>query len=388
MEGSQAIARPASERAGNRSSGTPEDASALAAFRRALLSPSRAALGLTLGVTLATWVLLVFGLTPGRMAEWAPYFAASRRDTCAFVTGRVEALRLAPTAAHPSVVFIGASGLRDAITTPEALAAELADRVPDAPDVPNVPNVPNVHWLVTDGQNMLESLSLVEALPPDFEGVIVLGVNPFRLGHGLAPILNQVRFEYRLGFRSRILLEKSAAAGIPLVGDISYFWDNHRFFLPRLRYAYKNTKRGAPEEFPRPPNREGGGHASPDAWQWFEEVTDGMSTRWFRQAPEGLLPMTEMFAALPNRERIEIVLLEGPVSQRARERYYGAEFYAKYFEHMERLAQDHGFEHWTLTKDAAITEGDFYDWGHLNNAEARERFTKVLADRLAPLLGE
>jgi hypothetical protein len=196
------------------------------------------------------------------------------------------------------------------------------------------------------------------------------------------------RLEYRLGFRSRILERESAAAGIPLAPSFGYFWDGYRFFLPRLRYAYKNFKRGAPDEFPRPPQREGGRHAQEDAWQWFAGATDGLAQRWDGAARRALGPLAEVIEALPGRDRTTVVLLQGPVSERALRDVYGEELFARYRRDIEAYAAQYGYEYWSLADDAELTQADFYDWGHLNSAGARERFTAVLADRLASVLDE
>jgi hypothetical protein len=47
-----------------------------------------------------------------------------------------------------------------------------------------------------------------------------------------------------------------------------------------------------------------------------------------------------------------------------------------------------GVPYWNLSEAAMLTEEDFADQNHLRERDARRRFTRALADQVAPLLME
>ncbi len=347
------------------------------AFWSGLTVPSLPGLLLTLAIAGGSWVALVFGLTHERMSAWSRYFAASRRDTCAFVTGRVQEVRADAALGRPLVVVIGASGTRDAISGADEVRKRLSERLPVEPVV---------HGLITDGQNLLETAALLEQLPERFDGLIVVDVNPYRLAAGIAGRQPDGSLEYRLGFRNRVFEEFIDQVGIENGEPISYFWDNREFFLPRMRNVYRNLRRGAPTEIPRPPQREGGRFVNEATWRGFTSVAVGLVESWTRRAGPGLELLAEQCRVVRARGDVAIALLEGPIAPRARDTVWGVEFLAEYRANMVRFAQENGLLYWDVAAEAELGRADFYDWGHLNSADARERFTRVLVDRIAGVL--
>ncbi len=342
-----------------------------------LTRPSFPVLVTMTAVTTASWGALFLLVTPERMATWHPYFADEPKDSYVFVTGRVHELAVAPPAETPAVFILGTSGLRYGLSRP----AYIEERLASALGRPA-----RVSGLFTDDQSMLESYSILEELPDRFDGVVVLGISPQRFGRGLARREDDGGYEYRLGFRSGILERESEKIGAPLPRSVNHFLDNREYFLPRLAALARNVWSGRPEEFLPREDEQGGGTISEERWQRHQTAVrkhEIPNLRW--QAPRTLAHLVRIAEDLESRGRVSVVLVEAPMSPRARQEIYG-EVHAPYLDLVREFAREHGLEHWTLSSEARLEEADFFDWTHLNSADARRRYSDALADRVAGLL--
>lgn len=320
-----------------------------------------------------SWLGLLLGVKPELVARIYPYLASGPQDSYAFVTGRVEELAARPISQDPVVVVLGGSGLRYAISRLPHFLAEASGREFE------------VCHLLTDDQSVLETASLLDELPESFNGVVVVDSSHTRLASGLAKRTEERAYTHRLGFRSRSLELVSAQAGRPLDRSSNYFWDNRDFFLPRLWPTLRNLWTGPPPEFV--PKGVGGLRAADGMWDYHRTEWRKYRLRRYRAlVPQAMETLLAAAARVRQRGRAEVALVQVPVSPQARTEIYGPDFCDAHEESMGCFAGEAGLHYWSAADEARLEEDDFFDWIHLNNDVARERYTRALAVHVAAAL--
>ncbi len=335
------------------------------------VTPSPPALGTAAVVLAAGWLLLAASITPELVAEKSEYFAADRMDYDAFVTGRVQGLARRPS---PTVVLLGASGMRLSVSRVEHIEEHLSRRLGGSHDVMS---------LVTDGQSWLETLALVEELPESFGGLIVVDVNPSRL-HVLANLTESGRYEYRLGFRNRVFEDANAPAGIVSSTSV-YFWDNRLFFLPRMSHVVANLWSGPPEEFVRAAYNAFERRDAPQLW---DKERKRVQNRVLPGCEAHLRGFLETLVQTAGEHASRLVLLETPLSARGRRELYGADRYELFRSRSRSFAEEHAISYWDLAAEAELGDEDFIDWVHVGHGDARRRYTRVLSEALVARFSE
>jgi hypothetical protein len=182
---------------------------------------------------LAELALLAALVTPDRIAALpAGVVARHAGDDGASTT--VAALQMARTAgARPAVVLVGASSLREALVGAESLRADLAGRLGVAEDRLEV------HDLTTSGQELFESLALLDLLPPETPGVLVIGAGAARLMRPRATTLD--RFEHpNLAIDAPALDARGAELGFtPPHRAGVYLLDHLQFYVTRPQLLWR-----------------------------------------------------------------------------------------------------------------------------------------------------
>ena len=276
-----------------------------------------------------------------------------------------------------SAVFIlGSSGIREALTNSDELRNLLVSRSPVRPV--------HVFNCASFDQTPLEMLALVEQLPPSFEGVVVLGINPCDIGAG--PLQHHKDaandFDLRLGFRSPLVDATARNAGVhvlPLTGNC--FLDNYRFFLPRLPFLLRNVFLGPPEER-RHPWTVLTGPIDQSGWNTQAERVQRLMADYDRRFDETLVYYERMIAEIERRGNVRVVLLESPIRPRSIEETIGSNAWNHHVERMQAFADRHGVRYWNLNERAELRNEDFYDYIHVYRTEAQQRFTRALGEAL------
>ena len=311
---------------------------------------------------------------------WHRYLAWGPGDTQLEVTSRV--LRAGRTEFEEQAVFVlGSSGIREAISNSEDLRALLTPRRKDAPAVYN---------LSSFDQTPLEMVALVEKLPERFDGVALLGINPCDVGAGPLQHHRDKRndFDLRFGFRSAIVDRAAREAGeelAPVTGN--YFVDNHRFFLPRLPFLFRNLALGPPEEGHHPYVLLGD-QIDRVGWDLQAERIRRLIADYHAHFDETMGYYARMVSELERRGDVRVVLLESPICPRCIEETLGDAFWAEHAQRMQAFASRLGIQYWNLNDRAGLDNADFYDYVHLFRPDAQTRFTGALGEALDELLGE
>ncbi|MBB5714321.1 hypothetical protein [Sphingomonas aerophila] len=210
-------------------------------FLAGLLRPSALGLGTTLIVTLALFAALsqITAEQVQRLAGWMGGDRTSQSIDVYLVTSRALGLAMSRTR-EPSLVLLGGSTTRESFD--ERLASQLLGFGASGHRVTN---------LSGSGQTIIESVALADMLPPQFRGVVVLGVNPIRLGKANDP---ESVLHPRYGVSSPFMAEQARRLGVrpdPITGRFAI---DQRAFLHRMwgdLTANPGTLMRAREENPR-----------------------------------------------------------------------------------------------------------------------------------------
>lgn len=331
------------------------------AFLSGLTQPSPLALG-----SMAVSALLCFGLAcatlgPELLSD-PRWWAANRHDDDIFVTAQVEALdELAPG----SVVLLGASGMRECYTGPEALSEQLAART--ARRVP-------VLDLSTNGQTLSEAAILMDALPEP--ATVVVGVallNFLRPESNVLASLNPSRLGVRNEAWER---EVRRWGGTPRPATGVPFVDQFRTYGPRLTRVPLNLLRGPVE---RQRHRYLGIHPNPNRPEPYGNRLKELEA-WSERHIQVLVDLKAQAAAQGHT----LVVFETPMNART----WGTPEEQVFFTEWEGVPTALRAAGLTVVAlpEGTVNGDDFADPLHLNNLEAQARVTESLADLLAPHL--
>jgi len=347
-----------------------------ASFTAGVCQPSLTAVTIALLVCLtgigAACLLITERSLTGERVAW---YALDPLDDYAFATGTALALRQQPPPA-PAVALIGTAAMREALIPDDQLAVRLGQRA-GAPVT--------VIDFMSGGQSGIEMAALAESLGPQFEGVVVLGISLSRLAADSAELAGLVR-EPRLAFASAAGDAEIRAAGFtPPWHTGLYAIDNYKFFVARARAMLAHALGGA---LPVHASRTYLDRTPADAKQW-ESDTRTLRARlshYAERADGNLTALERVLKLFPDRRRVRIVLLEIPLNPHAVSTIIGYDLVESHRARLRAFAARQGVEYWDLNPVALLTPADFQDWAHVNRAEARERWSTVLLDRLGSLL--
>jgi hypothetical protein len=353
---------------------THERDSSTRLFIRGLLHPSL----MSVLTALATAVLIiacVMSLSPTQVAaviRWYTSYSFHISDDPAVCTSRALELSARPPG-NPSVVILGASTTRESVDAPE-ISALLSNDVGR--------NVP-AYNLTFSSQHIVESLALTDAIPAHLRGVVLVGVNPVRIGKNV-PVSRIFRGR-TLGFTSDSLREEARYWNVDLPQPTGWYaWDNRFFVLGLWRaavmaipYFLRN-----PLQPVAPSQHLYVGWSDPgDAWRQrqYEEVQQSLqdyaatSARHF-QTLQRLIDKLQ-------RYDLQVILLESPANPQFLATL-PAGFYDNYRGEVSRFAQRAGVDYLDINAEAALRSADFYDWAHLDSAAAQQTYSATLARHL------
>jgi hypothetical protein len=325
-------------------------------------------------------ILLALGQVALAAVIVTPRFVAGLRPSAlmndpmdfeALATVNALRMRFAP-GSTPGVVYTGDSVAIEALDDERQLAAELRDRVN---------REVRLEFLATHGQTLYQTVALLDQVPGHFRGVIVLSVGPEQMTTPLDR-LRRWGESPEVALYSPSLREEMQRQGLTPPGQTGiYFIDFGRFFVARRAALLRRLVAPAVE---------------PDIHYYTDHFPAWTDRQWRANLPRaGLRLATEqqgdMFALLERvvarfrgKPGVRLVLLEKPLNARLAEGY--GEAYADYLETATAFAARTEVAYWRLDEDAQLTPGDYHDWAHLGNPEARRRFQQALVGRLARTL--
>jgi hypothetical protein len=337
------------------------------AFLAGLLAPSAASL---VGAALTALTILLAGslyLTPERFAALAVArgwdHAASH--TTAF-TVRSLALRKA-TPRRSDLVLVGASDLRAAVESPDALARAIEAAGGRRP---------RVHDLALAGVSFYTAFGAIESLPDGFDGVLVLATSVERLAAGRKQMHAAYRYELP-GFTCLLIDDEARRLGVDVPFRCGFWFVDHWPFVRSQWERLKAHDRMRLHEYV------GRGRWSERHRREVEAdlAQDLTSDRW----EENLRALDTAIRRTRRRADPRLVLLEGPRDPVWSEGWYPPDLRSRYGKTIRRFAAAEGALYLDLAAEAGLEPSDFADYCHVNVPAARSRYTRVLGAHLAPL---
>ena len=353
--------------------------SAFRAFVGGLREPS--ALALVIALVTAAALLLSVPLVVDEDFMMSPdgrVFATQSNDKSVPITATL--LRFARALPpEPQVYLFGASTVRSSVD-PEQLETELLAASGHAVRAVS---------MTSGGQRPMEALALIDALPAGARGVVVVGVGVPSLMYSEKYARSLVEAP-RVAIRLPTLDAEAARLGVPTPSTCgNYFWDNRRYFLPRIPTAVSNALFGMKPL--KPMNFLG--RALPGAAQ----LENGFRMKWRGfDGPDGvdstraasLEILDRLASAVAARGGMRLVLLEDTIhpSYATRPRFVRAVESSR--EVYRDFAARRGVLFVGLQERARLGVEDFADTTHVRSRQGVARFTHELAIDLAPLVRE
>jgi hypothetical protein len=323
-------------------------------------------------VAVLQFAVLCLLVTPQFVGRIDPgYLVYSPIDDFAVVTATAQRMRY--DRPELGVLLAGPSTCREAIYDPQQMERDLTAAV----------QMPVHFYLAASSwQSLWETAAVLDHLPADFRGLVVIGMTPGRLARTdrwLCRLLEHPQ----LGLTSSSLQDEVLRAGLdPPASTGVYLVDQAPFFAARRRALLRYVS--GPLPYQR--NRYAGKRSwSPRHWQEFMDTT---LVEWGDLFPlasrQNLEVLERIVKRLRNRD-IKVVLLEAPL-ETGRIEELCAEWLPQYYTSLEEFARRESIPLWDLNREVALTPEDFFDWGHLKNPEAQQRYQAALVQRLIPLL--
>jgi hypothetical protein len=350
------------------------------AFLDGATQPSLPVLGGTLGVAVTIFGLMLTLLTPDLLAtKGYGYFLTDPSDDYAYLTS--ETLRIRKEApSRASVALIGDSFFQEALH-PKYLERELQDQTHQPI---------TVYKLAVGGLFLWEEICILDNIRHQFQGVIVLHVQPPLLSQGREHLKGGITRHSRLALYCSAFDAEMQLAGIsPPKWTGNYFIDHYKFFVARLPALLKNLITGPvpwsdhnAEQW-RPPTKQQWDRAVNSLVRWQKDY------RRNREANFGVY--ARLLQLLRSSGKIQVVLVETTINPRAYSLITAIpdtkRFYEEYQTDMNRFAQEQNVPYWDIGTVANLlhTE-DFIDHIHIKSPQARKRYAAELARRLTEVL--
>lgn len=360
----------------------PADFSVLKSILAGMARPSVTAAGTALG-TVATLFLaycLVFGAWFTASDSYR-YLMTDDLDTYTNVTHKV----LSRQGSHdPAIVVLGTSVMVRCVAGEEPLSALVqADSGRRLA----------THDLATDAQTSWEMLALVDRLPPNADGVLVIGLSPglleFGSGEGRWQSLQGLIDAPKLGFVSAVMDRAAEDAGaiVPLRTGI-HALDNAAFFLSRRKDIVKNLLGGG-KTYGEPLDAYWYKNVNrPDFWQSEIEKVPGQEALYRQNAVANFTVLESVVTLARQGGAKGIVIVEAPLNPGWNAVPQAADYIGRYRQDLADFASRVDATLVRTTDDAGLIQSDFVDYeGHLGNAPARERCMGALARGIGAAMG-
>ncbi|OQW94034.1 MAG: hypothetical protein BWK79_08005 [Beggiatoa sp. IS2] len=349
----------------------------LAEVWRAATTPSLAALVGTLSVAGIILFLCLMLLSPHFIVKYGYHFMEDPKDDYAYLT--TEVLKITYNLPKElGVIVVGNSAAKEAIDAKhlaELLSKKIAHTVP-------------VHKLAVGGLFLVEEVCLLDNIQENFQGIIVIQVEPPRLAFDKKALKGGITKHSRLAMYCPAFDKEMQIAGVEPQNWLgNYFLDHYKFFVARLPSVLLNVLRG-----PRYWDAYGSDDwLVPTQAQWERAVE--RFARWQENYLDHRADNFGIYSRLIQRlldKNIKVALLETTINPRTEELLYQTpekkKMYEQYYTEVSQFAQELGISYWNLSTEVDLKVADFIDHIHVSKPKARRRYTEALASQLVDLL--
>lgn len=313
-----------------------------------------------------------FTVTPQLLAKLdAGYLRNHPWDDLTTVTCRVHQMHSEPFDS-PGVVYAGMSMVREAIHDDRLVNSQILERC----DVPI-----EFFNLGTSWQSLWESVAVLDNLPPNFRGLVLVGVAPCRFAAGKA-WLEQLVESPQLAISSPMFDTEVQQWGLPAPSHSGIFLLDHaKFFTARRKWPLRILT--GPSDY-RLHRYTGQTPWTEDYWQ----LAKSRTTEWMDGVDENMEAHLRMMGRMVERlqaRSIDVVFSESTLHPRARQ-MCGVDRYAKYKHRIKSFCAAMDVDYWQLQADARLEAADFHDWVHLSSEDGQKRFQQAMVNRIAEKL--
>ncbi len=339
-------------------------------FRAGLVEPNLVSILVAAVVVAAGAGGLFLGLDEGRAASHLGLLGAGRGKHAVRTTTEVLALRENPPT-RPTVLVLGSSAIRNCVDVAlleESLAGVGDDGV-------------EVVGLCSGGQPIAISHGILEHVPDDLRGVVLLGVGirQFSTPARVDALLGQ---EPRLGLRAEAIDAAIRDAGaVPRNRAGLYAWDNRTFIVPRLMTGLPRNLFHRSEPFIAMPRRGRKPHGERRYAETLDRMRDWLAG-YADNADRTAQQLDHVAAHLAARDGLTLVMIESPINPALLQEPGIAARSDDCRKRLDAIAARHGAPFLRMHETAALLESDFLDATHLRTPESSARYTERVADVL------
>ncbi len=339
------------------------------AFIDGLVKPSE----LSLVVAVLTSIVLCcfyFSFSdPTNIIENASLLATDERDDDIFITSTVLQLK-AETAPLESIYLIGDSALREIVRV-NLLTDELKRNNFDA----------RIVDLRGGGQSLLESLAIIDNLPDNSTGLVVLGISAksFIIN---SKMLDSASYGNRRGYTSEALMNFLDSIGHRSNRTTGvYGIDNFRFLLPRfINYWFSNDQRRTERSV----------HLKMYAAKKSTEELNALKNTYSLELSlpykkyrtfidTGLKALSTTINIVESKPELKITFIEKPLSPDFLSSHVGKEFITAYENLIIEFTEKYNVTYHNPSHYFPYNSADFYDLVHVRKSPTSSSYTSHLA---------
>lgn len=242
--------------------------------------------------------------------------------------------------------------------------------------------------LSANRQSFLDHLRFIDRLPKDRETIIVMGVGPVRFTRTKAHYQESIDAS-RFGFPSKAFDEEATKLGLkqkPQTGFLAY--DYPGFYLPRFHAIPYGLGRRILGARTSQDEQEYVGHKKPP--KAFDTHSKEVMSRFVNNSRNGTHQLAErilldILAYTRHQPSQRLVLIEQAINPAFVQRYMGQARYADYERFMDGFVRKNDVAYWNLARDTQLGPESYFDWAHINSADAQHKIQKALAAHIAEM---
>lgn len=319
-----------------------------------------------------------FWVTPELMIRLAPNLDSLSSDYSELLTKNILQLQN-QTHPPPSVYIVGNSTLKEGLDF-DALKSILHTGA----------NSVRVVDLLSGGQSLLDALAIVDNLPKNAQGIVVLG-------HSMrSSIMTNLKIEIaktgaNLGFRSNAVRDFLIGSGhVPSRQYGLYSLDSFGYAAPRLLkyYTHQLTSKISTNT-----NLVKSKHVmSPDELEideaYFMNEIEPIFKSYLDQLELGRDVLIKIKSLVEERERLNLMLIETPLNPSVINNQLGRDFHLNYLENFRAFSNLHELRYYNTVEKANLSARDFRDVHHLFDTNAIFRHSASVASAISDALNE
>lgn len=340
-------------------------------FWKGATEPSMGTIMGILGLVIFQIVALCWYWTPQRLSQinlsWIPN---SNNALYVYASLTANRFKYLPSTEN-RVVMVSTSSGRNSIHNFDQVSEQLSS-------LTGLPT--KFYMLSTAEQTLWESGVILDSIPAEFCGVVILSVGLARLSWGIDTLEKQQK-TLPLALNSTFLFNEAKLAGIAVREPLGIFLIDHRDLF--YKFAIVGAKvliRGQSKNLHYTSTHD---LNSEKYWKIYRNRLNKDKKLFAENSAYNLGILSRIIRQLQDKN-IPVVLLESTLHPRAYQ-IMGVQ-YLQYRHTIEEFAHRQGVHYWNLNDEAELSASDFMDYSHMSTSGARKRYQQVLVQHLVELM--